>query len=261
VISMWHDRRREELSEKVLAVNHSSGESHPRLRARIMMNKETVFDLLKRRKKAELLEFLAQAFDVMEENQRRAVFAGLIRMPRPATVDGAALLEEVKVFHRQSLARKYYAPFMMNSKNFRRIPDETREWCGRMADLLKQAMRLTGQGDHVSSIKCFNLLFELIEKMDAGEEIIFAEEVGPWMIHADEKEWIAAYLTSLAATCEPEEFAARATPLIRRDSYQSFSSAAYKSALKAASKDQKARLKSEIDRLKIRTGPDSPRLR
>ena len=150
---------------------------------------------------------------------------------------------------------------MMNSKNYRDIPEETDEWCDRIADLLQQTTQLTGQGDHSRAEKCFSLLFELIEKMERGEEIAFAEEMGSWMIPADEKEWTAAYLTSLAATCDPEQFAARATPLIRRDSYQSLIAAAYKSALKAANKDQKTRLNAEIKRLmsgrRIRRGGDN----
>jgi hypothetical protein len=224
-----------------------------------MIDKATVFQLLGRRKKAELLEFLSAAFNEMEEKQRRAVFADLVRESRPAKVDGGALLKEVQTFHRESLAGNYYAPFMMNSKNYRDIPEETDEWCDRIADLLRQTTQLTGQGDHSRAEKCFSLLFELIEKMESGEEIVFAHEMGSWMIPVNDKEWIKAYLTSLAATCNPEQFAVRATPLIRRDSYQSFSVAAYKSALEAANKDQKARLRSEIERLKIRTGPDSRR--
>ena len=226
-----------------------------------MIDKATVLQLLGRRKKAELIEFLSAAFNEMEEKQRRAVFADLVRESRPAKVDGGALLKDVQTFHRESLAGNYYAPFMMNSKNYCDIPEETDEWCDRIADLLQQATQLTGQGDHALAEKCFSLLFELIEKMESGEEIVFAHEMGSWMIPVNDNEWIRAYLTSLAATCDPERFAARATPLIRRDSYQSFSASAYKSALKAANKDQKTWLNAEIKRLNVRTSPDSPRRR
>ena len=63
----------------------------------------------------------------MEENQRRTVFADLDPKPKPASADGAVLPEEAKEFHRQSLARRYCAPFNVNSKNYRHIPDKTRE--------------------------------------------------------------------------------------------------------------------------------------
>jgi hypothetical protein len=226
-----------------------------------MIDKATVINLLKRRKKAELLEILSAAFDAMEGKQRRAVFFDLVRESRPARVDGAALLGEVQVFHRDSLAGTYYAPFMINSKNFTHIPDETREWCDRIADLLKQTSKLAGQGDHAQAVKCFELLFEVLQKMEYGEEIVFADEMGSWMIPIDDKEWIAAYLTSLAATCDPDGFAAKALPLVRRDSGQSFRAGAYKSALKVANQEQQARLKAEITRQKVRTDRDSQRPR
>ena len=47
---------------------------------------------------------------------------------------------------------------------------------------------------------CFGILYELIDAMERGDEIVFAEEVGGWMIPGDEKEYVAAYMTSLAAT-------------------------------------------------------------
>jgi hypothetical protein len=221
-----------------------------------MIDKATVIELLKRRKKAELLEFLSAAFDEMEGKQRRAVFFDLVRASRPARVDGPSLLKEVQAFHRDSLAGKYYAPFMINSKNYTHIPEETDEWCDRIADLLKQTSKLAGQGDHAWAVKCFDLLFEVLGKMEYGEEIVFADEMGSWMIPIDDKEWIAAYLTSLAATCDPDDFAAKALPLLRRDSGQSFHAGAYKSALKVANKEQIARLNVEIERRKVRTARD-----
>jgi hypothetical protein len=45
---------------------------------------------------------------------------------------------------------------------------------------------------------------EVLEAMESGDEIIFAEEAGCWMIPTDEKAWLRAYLTSLAATATPE---------------------------------------------------------
>ena len=70
---------------------------------------------------------------------------------------------------------------------------------------------------------------------------------------------MADCLTSLAATSTPDEFATKACPLVRRDSIQSFAAHTYRSALKAASKEQAARLKVEIQRQKIRTGPEKRR--
>ena len=224
-----------------------------------MVEKDPLLQVLKRQKKATLLELLEHAFDRMDNQQRRAVFGTIAKKPSPARVGGKALLEQVRQFHRDSLNRRYYAPFMINSKNFRHIPDETEEWFERVGDLLKGASKLTHQGDHAGAVACFDLLFELIEAMEDGREIVFAEECGSWMIPAEEKVWVADYLASLAATEGPDTFATKALPLIERDSCQSFCAQVYKSALKVANKDQAARVKAEVQRQRIRTGPDPRR--
>ena len=82
--------------------------------------------------------------------------------------------------------------------------------------------------------------------MGRGEEIVFADEYGTWMIPVDERKIIAAYLASLAAISTPDQYAAAALPLVRRDSMESFSKKTYSAALRAANKAQKARLKAEV---------------
>jgi len=100
------------------------------------------------------------------------------------------------------------------------------------------------------------LLFEVLQKMECSDEIVFADEMGSWMIPIDHKEWIAAYLTSLARTEGPEAFAAQALPLLRRNSGQSFRAEAYKSALKVASEEQTASLELQIQQHNVRVGSD-----
>src|SRR3972149_5624924 len=103
-----------------------------------------------------------------------------------------------------------------------------------LGDLLQAAGQLAAQADHSHAAACFILLYELIDAMERGEEIVFAHECGSWMIPGDEKQYIAAYMTSLAATSTAEEFTRVALPLIRRDSRQSFATGAYASAVCAA---------------------------
>ncbi len=68
-----------------------------------MIDIDQLFAILKRRKKAELLEILDQAFDEMAPKTRRTVFLELIRKSRPAKFDGPSLLVDVVDFHRESL--------------------------------------------------------------------------------------------------------------------------------------------------------------
>ena len=171
----------------------------------------------------------------------------------PEPVDGEALLTEIEIFQERSLSGCYYEPFAINSKNWRHVPEETKEWFEELGDYLKPSRQLTAQGDHLHAVACFGILYELIDAMERGEEIVFADEIGSWMIPGDEKEYIAAYMTSLAATMGPEEFTAAAIPLIRRDSRQSLSAQAYKSAIRAADEEQREHLEAEVQRQGIRT--------
>ncbi len=114
--------------------------------------------------------------------------------------------------------------------------------------------QLTAQGDHLHAVACFGILYELIDAMESGKEIVFGDEIGSWMTPGDEKQYVAAYMTSLAATATPEEFTTEALPLIRRDSWQSFAIQAYASAIRAAAETQRARLEAKVQRQKIWTG-------
>src|SRR5437660_11249019 len=97
------------------------------------VDEQVVFAFLKKEKKAVLLDYLHAAFQEMDADQRRAVFGDAVRKPVKAPIDGNELREEIDQFRRDSLARSYYAPFDMNSKNFRHIPERTREWCSLFA--------------------------------------------------------------------------------------------------------------------------------
>ena len=218
------------------------------------MDKMRLFEYLSIQDASFLLGLLNDAYDQMDVDQRRWVFGRLVEELPPAQVDGEVLLNKVEDFKRESLAGAYYAPFNINSKNYMHIPEETEEWFERLGDLVKASSQLTAQGDHLHAVTCFGILYELIDAMESGEEIVFADEIGGWMIPGDEKQYVAAYMASLAATAAPEEFSAAALPLIRRDSWHSFSTQAYPAAIRAANKAQRAHLEAEIGRQNVRTG-------
>lgn len=217
------------------------------------MDKVRLFDYLSTQDSTILLDLLDKAYSEMKHDQREVVFGQIARKMPPEPVDGEVLLDEVEQFKRESLAGMYYKPFNINSKNWMHVPEKTKEWFAEMGDLLKASTQLTAQGDHLHAVACFGTLYELIEEMEKGEEIVFGDEIGSWMIPGDEKTYITAYMTSLANTATPTEFTAAALPLIQRDSWQSFSTQAYPAAIRVANAAQKEHLEAEIQRQKIRT--------
>lgn len=219
------------------------------------MNEKRLFNYLKRQPKAALLTLLWRAYDEMSVEQKYNVFGAILREAPALPVNRKDLLKRIKTFHADSLAGEYYAPFDINSKNFMYIPEETKEWFETLGDLLEECARLTEEGDHPSAVKGFDLLYDLVGQMENGEEIVFADEYGSWMITADEKKCIAAYLTSLSVIANPEAYTKTALRLIRRDGLQSFSDKVYESAVRVATEEQRAYLKAEIERRNIRTAP------
>jgi hypothetical protein len=217
------------------------------------VNEKRLLEVLQHQPSSALLDLLQHAYREMSVQQRRAVFGAIDKAVPAASVTGTEVVKRSKIFRDDSLGGKYYAPFALNSQNFTHIPEETQEWFEVLGDLLEESAKLTAQGEHSVAVECFGLLYELIGHMEKGEEIVFADEVGSWMIPGEEKKYLAAYLSSLARVVTPEAFTATVLPLIQRDGLQSFSGQVYSVAMRVANKDQGASLKAEVKRQKVRT--------
>ena len=185
------------------------------------MNKQQLFALLEKQPPSKILELLKDSYSKMSAEQRKLIFGQLVKRPKSIIIVTKNVIKEVNQFYEDSLGGRYYAPFDINSKNFRYIPEETEEWFSRIGELLIDSVKLSERGEDVAAVECFKLLNELIERMSDGEEIVFADEYGTWMIPDDEKTRIKAYATSLAKVATSEEFAKAMLPIIYRDSYES----------------------------------------
>ena len=215
------------------------------------MEKSKIFDYLKKQDKDVLIELLENIYDDMSFKQKDENFGNIIE--DTTLLVGAEcedLLSEVEVFYELSLDQHYYSPFAVNSKNYRNIPEDTSEWIYKISNFLIWSAKLTELGQHKCAVECFEKLYELIDAVDSGDEIIFAEECGSWMITADEKIYNRAFITSLSKIRESdEEFIDSVIPLIKNDTYESFN---YKTVLEIATTAQKELLEKEIKDQKIR---------
>lgn len=132
------------------------------------------------------------------------------------------------------------------------VPEETEQWFEKLADLLTEATLLSIQGEHKNAIKSFDILFECIDEMSSGEEIIFADEYGMWMLPIMEENYIEAYINSAATLLSAEDYATHLLPLLRRDSYESLHNRVYEKAKHAANKSQQAELAKLINHHNIK---------
>ena len=136
------------------------------------MDEDALFKVLKRQTKATLLELLYSAYYETNTQQRRHVFGDLMKESKSSKNLAQDIIRESEKFYKDSLARVYYAPFDINSKNFFHIPEETEEWFEKLGNLLQSSAQLTKQKEHESAVESFKILYELITKMEDGEEII-----------------------------------------------------------------------------------------
>ena len=206
-----------------------------------------LFTLLQKAEKKDLLELLKQAYCNMDSGQREIVFGKLTvtALRETKLLTSKTVLNKVKKFQERSLKRHYYAPFDINSKNYMHLPEETRAWCSEISILLEETCQLTHQGYHADAIICFQILFDLIDRI-GDDEIIFGDEVGSWLVSGDNKETVRCYISSLAKITTVEIFLEHVIPLLKRDSYESFSKEVYKTALKLVTKEQQIALQKEI---------------
>jgi len=219
------------------------------------MNKDRLFQFLGQQDSSTLLELLSKSYDLLSHDDRNDLFADYVEELPPSEVDGALLLKEIKQFAKRSRAGHYYASFNINSKNYMNVPKKTEAWFEKMGDYLQGSCQLTAQGDYQYAVACFELLHKLLSLLWDGEEIVFGDEIGSWMIPGNEQQYNTAYLTALAATAAPAAFAKAVVPLVQQDSWQNFTGLVYETAARLANEAQKTQLDAEIQRLNIRTKP------
>jgi hypothetical protein len=223
------------------------------------MDKERLFHWLREQDRETLLGLLFTAYDFLGHDDRKAVFGvhdrqvTQDRQMAPAQVDGERLLADIRQFATRSREGHYYAPFRVDSKNFMDVPEETAAWFEKMGALLQASGQLTAQQQYQHAVACFGLLYELIDEMERGDEIVFGDEIGSWMIPGDEKQYLTAYMAAVAQTATPDAFAEIVIPLARRDSRHSLAGAVYATACRLANAAQRKKLDAEIQRHNIRT--------
>lgn len=218
------------------------------------MDKNILFDCFTKLNEEEKVHLLKNCYESMNTQQRSEVFGDLkIECINKSSLDGKIILESVIQFKKESLRGDYYAPFDINSKNYMYIPEETELWFEKLAELLLESSRLTELGQHDYAIRCFTILFDCINEMESGKEIIFADEYGIWMLPTNESACIKAYIQSAAAILNPEEYVKTVLLLIKRDSHHSFCNKVYKKAIHMANDKQKNLLSQKMQSENIKT--------
>ena len=149
------------------------------------MVKKKIFEHIKKMKKAELIELLETAFDETDRKEREYIFGEINEAIESKSETPKKLYKKIEKFFNQSIDGHYYAPFSISSDNFMDVPDETDEWFTKLSKFLDKTSNLVQQKEYNIANECFIKLYELIEMMMSGENIVYADELGSWMIATD----------------------------------------------------------------------------
>ena len=159
--------------------------------------------------------FLDRAIDLLPKTKLAKLVEGFAdpRQLRTDTASPTELLDAVKRFHAASLDGDYYEDFMVDSRNFMSMSQGTEAWiaeCHRLLDSCVAASKRAGRGGQVETRGAFDLLFDLLRKIDECNDdiIFFADEAGAWQVGVEWDVVLPAWFRCLGATASPDEYAA-----------------------------------------------------
>ncbi|MFB6374120.1 MAG: hypothetical protein ABEN55_13640, partial [Bradymonadaceae bacterium] len=97
--------------------------------------------------------------------------------PGQLTVD-----QLVDVVIERSWEGSYYESFAVNSKNFRRIPDATREWFEIMGRLFRIVVAAAEEDADETSFERFRRVLTFFYDAMSSGDVVFADDLGEWLL-------------------------------------------------------------------------------
>jgi hypothetical protein len=163
---------------------------------------------------------LDDAISLLSQAQLRQLIAPYAN-PEQSIAHGTPqenLLAEVLAFQKASLAGEYYEEISIAARNCVENSRGTLCWIADFRRLLGRCAAESNAASDADVSQTFEILFGLLDSLDdgTGENILFAEEGGSWMLGVDWKRTLPAWFRVLAAIAEPVEYARRVETMISR---------------------------------------------
>lgn len=166
---------------------------------------------LRRMDREALLLVAERAIDLVPKGKLGALAGDLVGLEEPSLAKSgdSALLAEVRKFHEESLRGEYYEDFPVNSRNFTETSEGTEAFIAEFNRLLEKCTRAAEKGPRARVREAFELLFELLRRMDDRPDdiVFFADEAGSWQVGVDWRATLPAYFRCLAECASPGDYA------------------------------------------------------
>jgi hypothetical protein len=157
------------------------------------------------------LIWLDRAIDLLPDEALTELIADYVRPEDLAPEPGRKpdMLREIRQFHRDSLAGRYYQDFMVDSRNFEMMSSGTATWIAEHTRLLEGCLQAERTGDLEKARQGIKLLLELLREIDRCETeiIFFADEGGSWQVGVNWSRVLPAWFRSLAPVSEAYDYA------------------------------------------------------
>ncbi len=138
-----------------------------------------------------------------------------IKEVRAGPLGAKALLKAARGFARDTLHGAYFDSIDVNSKNWTEKSEGTEDWINNCKRLLESCVAQAPAGPAEVVREAFETLFDLLRRIDKGEDIIFfADEAGSWQVDVDWDVVLPAYYGCLSQTATPHEYAKVVTELV-----------------------------------------------
>lgn len=205
------------------------------------MEEKILIKALKKQTKEQLISLLLESYGELNKPRRKRIFGSVYDKVKTPKFNAQKIYEEIQEFYKESIAGKYYAPFAINSKNFSDIPEETELWCDLIAKHFTDTLELFNREEYKMATECFDKLYYLQDNM--CEEIVFADELGTWMIPIKQATYIPKYIESMAKTKTAEGFKRGIKMLMDFDDYDYKKTKVFNKAMRVGTQEQKNAIK------------------
>lgn len=165
---------------------------------------------------------LDDAISLLSQSQLRELIAPYAN-PDQFILKGSPqenLLGDVLVFKKASLAGEYYDESKSASRSWHENSVATLSWIADFRRLLDRCAAEADSTNPADLCAAFDVLFGLLDELDAGESIVFAEESGSWMIGVDWKTVLPAWFRALVVTADPALYISRIEAIIGRHCHE-----------------------------------------
>lgn len=177
------------------------------------IDREKLRGFVRKLRKGDHLLLLDRAIDLLPKSRLHMLVQGYVRPQdlKPDAPSETPFTVQVKAFHDASLRGEYYEELAVNSKNCMERSGGTDRFIVDCDRLLGLCLKHAQEGKHAAAAASFELIFAVLRHIDEclDDVVFFADEGGSWQVGVDWRTVLPAWLKSLAAVAEPDDYATK----------------------------------------------------